>query len=98
MGDLDLTENGSETADALRARLSPLVERFVRVALVLEPPDRRNAPQGMLRAVRRFEQWPGSKQSFVTALTVELARHVARRHGGSHACAETRDCDSTHQY
>jgi hypothetical protein len=97
MGDLDRTEKGAETADALRVRLSPLVERFVRVALVLEPPERRNAPQGMLQAVRRFEQWPGSRQSFVTALTAELTKHAARRHGGSHACDETRSSDSTHR-
>ena len=84
-----------ESEADLKVHLRPFAERFVRVALQGAPPDRSRAPIGLLRALQRFEQWPGSADSFVTALTDELVTHFARRNEGGNECDETRTFEQT---
>ncbi len=95
MNDTERAGAFSDTADAVRTELRPYVERFVRVALQGAPADRTNAPIGLLRALQRFEQWPGSVDSFVTTLTDELARYLSENNTAGLPCDETRSYDAT---
>jgi hypothetical protein len=95
MGHASLWGEHFESEGDLKAHLRPFVERYVRVALQGAPQDRSRAPIGLLRALQRFEQWPGSVDSLVTALTDELVTHFTRRNEGGNECDETRKLDFT---